>query len=330
MPGESGFHWKSKLSPGIFPGSVETNYDLKESVIETRHLRIFVAVYHARSFTKAAEQLYTSQPTVSEHIQNLESRLNCKLFDRLGRTIMPTNQADILYPRAKAILEDLGRLEHDVSNVGDQVSGELIIGASTIPDTYILPQLAASFKKQYPDISFEIRINDSARIADNVSSHELFLGVVGAKIPNSKLKYIPFAEDELILAAAGDRNISNSLSPEQLCNLPFIIRERGSGTRKSSESMLSEINLSPNRLNITATLGSSAAVKEAVKADLGVSIISRHAIIDELQSGVIQPISIQGLQMNRSFYIVSAKRRTLPNHYMLFREQLLNSSDSFG
>ena len=236
---------------------------------------------------------------------------------------MPTAQADILYPRASAILEDLTRLEQEVSSSGNRISGELIIGASTIPGTYILPQLAATFKQRYPDISFEIRINDSARIAEAVASHELFIGVVGAKTNNSKLRFTAFTEDELILAVSAKRKIAQKISPEQLSTLPFIIRERGSGTRKSSESMLASIGLSAGNLKICATLGSSAAVKEAVKANLGVSIISRCAILEELETGTIQPIHIEGLDMHRSFYAVTASRRSLPNHYSLFLDQLL-------
>ena len=238
------------------------------ATIETRHLKIFVTVYKVRSFTKAAEELYTSQPTVSEHIHNLEARLNCKLFDRLGRSIMPTAEAEVLYPRAIGILEDMQRLEEEICATRDTVSGELIIGASTIPGAYILPGIAASFKEEYPGISFEIQINDSTKIAEAVANNELLLGVVGAKIVTAKLQYQPFAEDELILAAASSNSVAGEITMEELARLPFIVRERGSGTRKSTESLLAQQQQTLNQLNICATLGSSAAVKEAIKANL--------------------------------------------------------------
>ncbi len=296
---------------------------MREHVIETRHLKIFVTVYKARSFTKAAEKLFTSQPTVSEHMQNLEARLNCKLFDRLGRSILPTAEAEILYPRAIAILEDLQRLEEEISATGKNVGGELILGASTIPGAYILPGLAASFKKEFPDISFEIQINDSAKIVEAVAGNELLLGVVGAKIPSSKVRYQSFAEDELILAAAQDNPVPAEISLQELCQLPFIVRERGSGTRKSTEVLLARQQHTLSQLNICATLGSSAAVKEAIKANLGVSVISRYAIQDELTSGKIKQIHIPGLTMKRNFYVVTPTRRTLPNHYQELLQRLL-------
>jgi len=294
-------------------------------VIETRHLKIFVTVYKVRSFTKAAEELYTSQPTVSEHIQNLEARLNCKLFDRLGRSIMPTAEAEVLYPRAITILEDMQRLEEEICATRDTVSGELIIGASTIPGAYILPELAASFKNEFPDISFEIRINDSAKVVEAVAGNELLLGVVGAKIAKAKLQYQPFAEDELILAAASNNPVTSQITMKELSKLPFIVREQGSGTRKSTESLLAQQHHTLNQLNICATLGSSAAVKEAIKANLGISVISRHAIQDELLNGKIREIHIPGLSMKRNFYVVTSTRRTLPNHYQELKKRLLSS-----
>jgi len=295
----------------------------RKTIIETRHLKIFVTVYKARSFTKAAEELYTSQPTVSEHIQNLEARLNCKLFDRLGRSILPTAEAEILYPKAMAIMEDLQRLEEEISASRKSVAGQLIIGASTIPGAYILPGIAASFKREFPDISFEIRINDSAKIVEAVAGNELLLGVVGAKTTTAKLNYRPFAEDELILAASVESTIPSEITINDLAQLPFIVRERGSGTRKSTETLLAQQNQNLNQLNICATLGSSAAVKEAIKANLGVSVISRHAIQDELLSGKIRQIHIPGLTMKRNFYVVTPARRTLPNHYQKLLKRLL-------
>ena len=299
---------------------------MRTIAIETRHLKIFVTVYKTKSFTKAAELLYTSQPTISEHIQNLEARLNCRLFDRLGRTILPTVQAQALYPRAVTILEDLRRLEEDVTSKGGAMAGELIVGASTIPGTYILPGIAAALKKDFPGISFEIRINDSVKIVEAVAANDILIGVVGAKIPTARLLFQPFAEDELILAAFGSDPFPPEISIAELCRLPFIIRERGSGTRKTIEALLSQHHCALEQLNICATLGSSAAVKEAIKANLGVSVISRHAVRDELQSGTIKEIAVTGLTMQRSFFVVTSPKRTLPSQYQEFLKRLLGSS----
>ncbi len=286
--------------------------------METRHLKIFVAVYRERSFTKAAESLFTSQPTVSEHIQNLEAQLNCRLFDRLGRSILPTAQADLLYPRARGILDDLQRLKEDLASAEQGVAGELLIGASSIPGAYILPQLAAGFKQRFPKISFEIRIKDSAAITAAVAANELLLGVVGAKIAEGRVAFHPFVEDELILAAADATPLPEEIDIARLEELPYLVREKGSGTRKSSELQLLDSGSALARLNIVATLGSGAAVLEAIKAGLGVSMLSRLAVRDELQSGRLREIRVRGLEKKRAFYLVTSPRRSLPRHYREF------------
>lgn len=270
--------------------------------------------------------LHTSQPTVSEHIRNMEASLNCKLFDRLGRTIMPTKEAEILYPRALAILEDLRKLEDELAMAGKSVTGELIIGASTIPGAYILPAIASSFKNRYPGISFEIRIEDSAKVVESILANELFIGIVGAKIPARKITYEPFAEDELILVCAGNNPLAPKIAPEYLPELPFIFREKGSGTRKNVEHFLAQQNIGVDQLNIVAVLGSSTAVKEAVKADLGVSIISRYALQDELVAGSVKEVAIHGMSMSRMLYIASASKRTLPHHYQVFLNSITQAT----
>ena len=290
--------------------------------MDTRHLKIFTTVYKTRSFTRAAEELFTSQPTVSEHMRNLEDKLGCKLFDRLGRSIMPTPEAELLYPKAEEILTQMSKLKNTLAAVTNNVAGVLIIGASTIPGDYILPEHSARFTDLYPEISFEIRINDSARIIKDISQHKLYLGVVGAQIPSTKVEYTAFGGDELVLAAAADTSIDQEISAEELLQFDFLLREQGSGTGRNIEQFLSKLGISTAQLKVRATLGSSTAIKEAIKSALGISIISRIAIRDELSSGRLKEIRIRGLEMQRSFYIVTSRKRTMPNHYLVFTNYL--------
>lgn len=241
---------------------------------------------------------------------------------------MPTREAEVLYPRALAILADLQKLEDDLAMVGQSVSGELIIGASTIPGAYLLPAIASSFKSRYPSISFEIRIEDSARIIESLLANELLIAIVGAKSVARKVKYEPFVEDELILVCAGDNPLPKKIAPDHLVELPFIFRESGSGTRKIMENYLAQKKIGIDELNIVAVLGSSTAVKEAVKADLGVSILSRYGVQDELAAGTIREVKIQGLTMGRMFYIATATKRTLPHHYQMFLNFITATANS--
>jgi len=237
---------------------------------------------------------------------------------------MPTLEADILYPRALAILEDMKRLEEEIASTGKAISGELIIGASTMPGTYILPEIAAAFKVQHPGISFEIRTSDSAQVMNAVLNHEIMLGIVGAKVTSKKLNYQPFIEDELVLAASTKRKIGPAVTLDQLKELPFLMREEGSGTRKTIEGHLSQSGMDIDQLDICAVLGSSAAIQEAIKSDMGVSIVSRYAIQDGIKFKQIQEIAIEGLTMHRNCFIITAKKRTLPQQYQVFLATLLS------
>ena len=290
--------------------------------MDIHHLKIFVSVYKNKSFTKASEKLHISQPTISEHIKNLEKSLNCKLFDRLGRSIMPTAEADVLYPKALQILDDLDQIQEDISAAGTGIKGKLIIGASTIPGAYILPRMAYTFKKQYPDVAFEILIEDSGKITNMVLQHDLFFGIVGAKMPSEKLDYEPLIEDELVLVATPKLLPQKTITLDKLRSIPFLQREIGSGTRQTFENFLKKNTITTNTFNIVATLGSISAVKQAVKENLGASVISRVAVQEELDSSILHEIPIINMKMKRKFYLVLQKKRTLPTQYAAFCEHM--------
>ena len=229
----------------------------------------------------------------------------------------------MLYPRALGILDDLKKLEDDLTAVGKKVSGEIVIAASTIPSVFILPRLAAEFNKIYPEVSFEIRSLDTAQAINAVLGNEILLGIVGAANSNNKLNFHAFSEDELVLAASTQRIVNQRITTKTLLELPFILREEGSGTRKSLERVLAGHDIALSDLNSCAVLGSSTAVCEAIKSDLGVSILSRHAIADGVKHGQIQIINILNIDMTRHFYTVTAQRRSLPHHYQVFLKYLL-------
>lgn len=297
----------------------------RENRMDIHHLKIFVSVYKNKSFTRASEVLNISQPTISEHIKNLEHSLGCRLFDRLGRSIMATAEAEVLYPRALQILDDLEQIQNEVTAAGTGIKGNLLIGASTIPGTYILPRLAYTFKKQHPEVAFEILIEDSGRITDMVLQHDLLCGIVGAKIPSDKLDFTPVIEDELVLVATNRILKQKSITLDRLGAIPFLQRELGSGTRQTFARLLEKHSISLESFNIVATLGSTSAVKQAVKESLGASVISRIAVEEELNNKSLHEIQIRNLKMKRKFYLVRQKKRTLPPQYQAFCNHLKNT-----
>jgi DNA-binding transcriptional LysR family regulator len=293
--------------------------------MDIHQLRVFTSVYKNRSFSKASEELYLTQPTISDHIKTLEEELDCKLFDRLGRTIIPTKEAEVLYSHALEIIERANTLKEVINQTKKEIKGELIIGASTIPGTYLLPSIMAAFQKKYPPVSFKIFISDSREIVDKVSKHELLLGIVGAKIGDEQTNYIPFIEDELIVISSPFLINNNTITLKELIQFPMVIREEGSGTRRETEKILDGKGLSLSDIKIGGIFGSTDAIKQAVKSGMGFSILSRFSVIDEIRHKTLKEIKLTDIQMKRKFYIVAHKKRTLPFLYNSFLEYLKTS-----
>jgi DNA-binding transcriptional LysR family regulator len=304
------------------------NQRVTEQIImmDFHQLTIFAAVYRLRSFTGAAQELGISQPTISEHIKNLEGDLACRLFDRLGRTIMPTSQADLLFPRTQQLLDSLLALRDDLAGAATRIAGEIAFGSSTIPGAYLIPALAVEFKKKFPEVTFEVIIKDTATILEMIRAHEIFCGIVGTRQDSDKLEFLPFIRDELILVAGRQLGLAEEIGPQQLAGLPFLLRERGSGTRKCMEDHFRQAGLDLGSLRTVATFGSTAAVKEAARQGLGVTILSKLAVDRDLAGGTLRRIRLQGLVMTRNFYLVHQPQRTMPSHYQAFFQRLRNQA----
>ncbi len=286
--------------------------------MDIHHLRIFTAVYRCKSFTKAARQINISQPTVSEHIKNLENELDCRLFDRIGKSIEATASAKKLFPKALQIIEELSRLKADILGGEDTLKGEIILGASTIPSTYLIPASIKHFQEIYPDIFFQVRIEDSLKINQLIIENELACGIVGAKMAGKALCYEPFFKDQLSLVASPGLIKKKTIKLKELSGLPFVLREKGSGTRKAMEENLQRIGFSLRKKQVAAEFSSTASIKEAAKHGIGVAIISQIAVLDELRNGTLCEISLQKEKLERYFYLAYHKDRTLPSHYLKF------------
>ena len=298
--------------------------------MDIHQLRVFASVYKNRSFSKASEQMYLTQPTISNHVKSLEEELECKLFDRLGRTIIPTREADVLYTYAKEIIEKAEDLKELISRFQKEIKGRIVIGASTIPGTYLLPKLMTDFHKEFPSLSFQINISDSKGIINSILNHEILLGIVGVKLDDHNIHYLPFIEDELIVIASPDLREKGKMHIEELIKLPIIMREEGSGTRKVTERIFKSKGISLSTLNIAGIFGSTDAVKQAVKAGLGISILSRFAVLDELHQKSLVEIKPVGEEMKRNFFIASHKKRTLPRAYKTFLDHIKTVSKQFS
>ncbi len=297
-------------------------------MLDLKKLQVFVFVLEHQSFSKAAELANVTQPTVSGHIKALEEYFGVTLFDRHTREVIPTPAGFLLHRYAKRIVRLIEEMEREMTCYKDGRKGKLFLGGSTIPGQYVLPKILSGFKELYPGIQVSVKIADTNEIVNLVSEGELELGIVGAKVVETNLSYEPCYEDEIILVVSRDFDIGEKkeLHPEEVRNIPLIARERGSGTWLTAKKALKEAGCPLEKLNIVAELGSTEAVRQAVKNGLGGAFLSRRAVAEDLESGVLKEIPLKGLSIRRNFYIVIPERRTLSPTAQIFIEYFKSQS----
>ncbi|MFQ5882663.1 MAG: selenium metabolism-associated LysR family transcriptional regulator [Candidatus Methylomirabilales bacterium] len=280
--------------------------------MDIRALEIFCRIVELKSFSRAAGVVYLTQPTVSGHIKSLEEFLGIKLLDRLGRGVVPTKAGELLYGYAKQVLALRSQALQALEEYKGSLKGHLIIGGSTIPGEYVLPALLARFKTRYPEISITLRIADSREIVRGVLEGTYELGAVGAKFEDGQLIYLKLLEDELVLALPANHvwAAKDSVALAELLEQPIILREVGSGSRKVLEEVLQSEGMDCTSLRVVAELGSTEAVRQAVKSEAGVSVISLRAIQEDLDRGTLRTVALEGMRLTRDFYLVYHKNRS--------------------
>jgi DNA-binding transcriptional LysR family regulator len=280
---------------------------------DLRQLEIFLKVVDLGSFSKAGEAVHLAQASVSERIATLENMVGAKLLDRMGRRVSPTKAGELLYQHAQRLLEMKRAACLEMQDFLGVKQGEISIGGSTIPGEYILPKVVGLFSKQYPQITVALTVADSEEIERRVLDGEFELGVIGRKSSNKNLANHELWRDELVLALPSTHRWAGKKEVliQEVIQEPFISRELGSGTLKSMEPYLQGAGLmGVDSLKIVARLGTSTAVKEGVKAGLGISILSAVALETELKAGVLKALRFKGIPMLRYFYLIRDKRRT--------------------
>jgi DNA-binding transcriptional LysR family regulator len=275
-------------------------------------LHIFCKVVELRSFSKAASSVYLSQPTVSSHIKDLEDHFECKLIDRLGREVAPTKAGLLLYGYAAKMIALKENAERALAEFQGKVRGHLTIGGSTIPGGYILPPLLGEFKQAYPEVTVTLIESDTAGIIQDTIEGRVELGIVGAKAREAQLVQEKVMDDEMFLIVPKGHKwaATGQVRLEELIKEPFIMREPGSGTRKSIEQVLDQSGHWFGHLNVVAEMGSTEAVRQAIKAGVGVSILSECAVGDELAARSLKKVGIKGMSFQRAFYLIVHKHRT--------------------
>ena len=277
--------------------------------ISFKQLEAFCGVIEHRSFSIAAEKLGLRQPTISAHITRLEKQLNTKLLNRTKN--QPTEQGRIFYKHASFIVDSVKQM---LSAVRLSANNEITIGASNLPGTYLLPELLNAFRNKYPGVKLHLKLSGSDEIIKDVSEGKLEIGVVGIiGTPSHNLAVKYFSADNLVLAVPQKHRWSklNSVTIQELKQEPFLIREKGSASRKLLMKKLSSKGIGLNDLNIVAELASNDDIKEAVKRGLGVAILPSLAIRNEVKSHSLKILRITGISLSIRIYLIHSKNRPL-------------------
>jgi len=280
--------------------------------VDLRQLEVFCKVVKLKSFSRAAEAIFLTQPTVSQHVSALESFFDLPLLDRMGKQIQPTRAGELLYQYAQEILHLKEKACQSLSHYAGKKSGHLRMGASTIPGEYILPALIGAFKERFPEITVTLSIADTRQIADAVTAGLIELGVVGARIKSEQLTYQTLVEDRIVLAASRKSALWTRafILPAELLHIPLIQREDGSGTRIAIEKAFAARKVDYRGLTVIAEMGSTEAVKQAILAGIGVSFLSDRAIVTEKEYGLLREVPVRGIDIRRSFYSVLHRKKT--------------------
>lgn len=275
------------------------------------HLRTFLVVAERGSISRAAERLPLTQSAVSRQIQALERALGAPLFSRDGRRLRLTDAGRLLTANGPRILRAIAEAQEAIDAVQDVRRGHLRIGAASTIGTYLLPPALGAFKQAHPGVDITLQIANKAQTLDRLLGGDIDLGFVGPPIDDRELARQKYVADDLVLVTAPGHRLAGrrSVRARELADEVFIMRERGSGTREIMEEELLRAGIAIKK---TMELGSTEAIKQAVAVNLGVSIISRHAVALEVRTRRLCAIPVRDLRLGRQLYAVHHRRRPLP------------------
>lgn len=292
--------------------------------MQIKQLEVFVQVARLKSFSKAADALYLTQPTISAHISALESELGTKLVVRSTKEIQLTSTGSVLYGYANQILGLCERAEQEVRTASSDIQGALSVAASTVPSQYLLPRILPQLRKRYPKVFFQVYQGDSSQVAQRVFENGAELGIIGSPLQKAGCVCTPFFSERMIIVTpntAEYREQGEVITEQILRSSPFLVREPGSGTRRRSEEFLRGIGIDPRDLCLAAQFQSTESILQGVKNGLGISIVSGLAATDYIRMGGVLGFDYDSPLLTRQFYLIHHRNRPhSPAAAMLLKE----------
>lgn len=289
--------------------------------MEFKQLEAFVAVVDYGNFSEAARKLYLTQPTISAHIRSLEEELHARLIIRTTKKLTITTKGYQLYDSAVRILDIRNNLLENFTGSRKQI---IDLAASTIPSSYLLPELLAGFGRMYPDVYFHSWQTDSAGAINRVLDGTVDLALTGQNTGDDSCVFIPFCQDDMVIATPVNDHYLNLKQKEQpvvfqdFIKDPVIIREKGSGTKKEMDIFLENAGIEPSSLNVVARMNDLESIKKSIVNGLGFSILSARSVVDLQKTKQILLFPLEESAHKRSFYIVYSKKRILKSHVRQF------------
>ncbi|RTZ59163.1 MAG: LysR family transcriptional regulator [Gammaproteobacteria bacterium] len=273
-----------------------------------RRLQVFHTVARLLSFTKAADSLHMTQPAVTFQIRQLEEYFNTRLFDRTHNRISMTEAGDCVFEYADRIIALYNEMDYKVRELTGDVTGLLVIGASTTIAEYVLPSLLGEFRKLFPSVKLRLNVSNSLGIVHMVEANQVDVGIVESPVSNKNLAVEICWQDEMVVIVPPDHALAvkSSISVNDLVGVPFLCREEGSGSREVFLEYQKE-NDGPG-LDLSMELGSPEAVKSAVEAGLGVSVVSRATVEKERKLGTVAVIPLDP-PLRRPFSLVYQRQK---------------------
>lgn len=289
----------------LFPGG--------HTMLDTHQLHVFLVAAETLNFSEAARRLHMSQPSVSQHIQTLETRFNKDLFSRHGRSVTLTDAGRALLPLAREIVNQSNLIEETMSSLDGEIYGHLLVGCSTTPGKYILPNLLARFHRQYPRVKVSCHVAPQEKALDMLCNSEIHFTMASAPYVLCRdVEFWKYTTDPVVLIAPADHPWARrgTIEPEDLFDGVYIMRESGSGTMATVQEGLTGLNIPLDDLETLLVLGNPEAIALAVQEGLGVGFVS-SVIVDKLVQEGVAVINVRGLQLERDIHIGRYTQRPL-------------------
>jgi DNA-binding transcriptional LysR family regulator len=299
-------------------------------MLSTKHL-VFLEVARQKSFTKASEVLFLSQPAISKNIQSLEADYNAKLFERKGYKIELTPVGSLLYQKLLEVKNIQEQTDFEISFLKDKLEakGVLKLGASTTIALYILPKILSAFHKQHPQVEINLLNRNSEIVLDALIDQSINLGIIEGPPKTKKVDFIPFITDKVI-AVCNSRSYlakKKSYAVKDVSSVPLVLREKGSGTLAALLDSLSKFKIKLSDLNVKVRLGGTEALKNFLRESDCLGFLPERSILKELETGELTEINIEGMKIERKFYFILRKGEAiskLNKNFINFSKSLYN------